>query len=351
MRAFKVGRHLIPLWLIIVLLISGIGSGVLGYYVWRALIIPLEIKEPLELLNYPSQLSLYAGDFKEFNITIQNHSLNNYSVILDFSLSNLTYQTSYVTFSNEIYTVSPGQQNLTASLDVKSDAPPLTTSLTINFMRGIYPSGLVGYWKFDEGSGTVTLDSSKNDKYGIIHGAIWVSGKYRHALKFDGVDDYVEIPVLFSSSPSSLTVSAWINSTLSKMGYIVYHGDNGEFVLQTGKWEGDTTVAGMEVKLDGSSYFVYSAPMTPNVWHHIVGVWTKGVSLKIYVDGELAGENTTIPDRYLTDWGPIVLPSIGDYNRDIQPLRSFDGTIDEVRVYNRALSAEEVQALYTSPPF
>jgi len=135
LKKIKIGKHLIPLWLIAVLLISGIGSGVLGYYLWKTLTIPLEVKEPLEILFYPSGLSLFPGETKEFNVTVENNASMNYSVILDFQLSNATYQANYATFSNEIYTVIPGQQNLTAWLMVASNAPPTTSSLTIEFRR------------------------------------------------------------------------------------------------------------------------------------------------------------------------------------------------------------------------
>jgi len=134
-KIIKIGKHSIQIWLIIVPLISVIGAGVLAYHVWNTLIIPLTVKEPIEILNYPSELSFFPDETEEFNITVQNHASVNYSVILDFSLDNTTYQDNYVTFSNEIYTVISGQQNLTAWVRVKANAPPVNVSLTIDFMR------------------------------------------------------------------------------------------------------------------------------------------------------------------------------------------------------------------------
>jgi len=117
------------------ILVSSIGTGALGYYVWKTLIIPIEVKEPIEILYYPTQLSLYPSETLEFNITVQNHASLNYSVYLDFRLANTTYQTQYVTFSNEIYTIFSGQQNITAQLNVKATAPTTNTSLTVDFRR------------------------------------------------------------------------------------------------------------------------------------------------------------------------------------------------------------------------
>jgi hypothetical protein len=355
MRTITIGKHTIPVWLIAIVLISTVG-GTLGYYVWRTLTIPVEVKEPIEILQYPSSLSLFPGEAREFNVTVNNHASVNYSVTLDFSLDNTTYQDNYVMFSDEIYTAMPGKQNLTAWLMVKSYAPPANASLTIDFKRWVYPFGLVGYWKFDEGTGIIALDGSGNSKDSTIYGAIWESGKLNYALRFDGMDDYVSIPALYSSSPDSLTVTAWIKSPFNHVGYIFYHGDNGEFLLHNGERLRDGPVSGrppdlvsLSVKIQGTWYDVYSSPLTPNTWHHIAGVWIKGVCLEIYVDGVLAGENTTIPDDYLFDPGSSYGPSMGVYCRGVERDTFFEGLIDNVMVYNRALSAEEVKALYAIP--
>jgi len=116
-------------------LISGAGAGLLAYHVWTTIVIPLEVKEPLEIISYPSELSLFPGETEEFNITVQNHASVNYSVTLEFSLDNTTYQDNYVTFSNELYNVIPGQQILSAWLVVESQAPQLDASLTIRLYR------------------------------------------------------------------------------------------------------------------------------------------------------------------------------------------------------------------------
>jgi hypothetical protein len=131
-KGIKIGEHIIPLWLIVILSISGIAAVVIANYAWNRLIIPFEVKDPIEILYYPSELSLFPGETEEFNMTIQNYASANYYVILDFHLSNTTYQDNYVTFSNETYTVIPGQQNLSAWLRVEPNAPPINTSLTID---------------------------------------------------------------------------------------------------------------------------------------------------------------------------------------------------------------------------
>lgn len=74
--------------------------------------------------------------------------------------------------------------------------------------------GLVGYWKFDEGYGNITNDSSGNGNTGIIYGANWTYGKEGFALYFDGIDDFVKIPNSESLNTTEyITIEAWVNSS------------------------------------------------------------------------------------------------------------------------------------------
>jgi len=110
-------------------------------------------------------------------------------------------------------------------------------------------------------------------------------------------------------------------------------------------------IASFSVKIAGSIWHdAYSSALTPNTWHQIVGTWTKGSSLKIYVDGALAGENNAIASGYLLNDGPSWLPSLGVYNRGAEAESFYKGQLDNVMVFNRALTSEEVMTLYNSPP-
>jgi hypothetical protein len=132
----KIGRHAVPAWIVIAIAVSSIVSGVFGYYyAWRTLNVPFEVNEPIEIQYYASMLSLFPGKMIEFNITVQNYSDLNYSVILDFELGNKTYQEDFVFFSNSFYEIKPGLQNLTASVSVLANAPPIESTLLINFKR------------------------------------------------------------------------------------------------------------------------------------------------------------------------------------------------------------------------
>ena len=360
MKSFKAGKYTIPVWIIVLLLAASLGSA-LAYQAWTTLNVPVEVKEPIQILSYPQQLSLYPGDTKDITITLNNKGTTNYTVLLVLSLSDLQYQNNFVTFSKTTFTVTPGQQDITPKITVKTTAPATNVTLTLNFSRVDsipLPSGVIAYWKFDEGSGTTVSDSSGNNYQGTIHGTSYVDGKSNQALSFNGVSSYVNVPSLPVTNLNSLTVVAWINSDFSKIGYIFYHGDTGEFLLHNGERTSDGQVSGrypnlasFSVKLTGSTWFdVYSSALTPNAWHQIVGVWVKGESLKIYVDGALAGENTAIASGSLLNDGSYWLPSLGVYNRGAEAGTYYKGLLDNVMVFNRALSADEIVALYTNPP-
>jgi hypothetical protein len=155
----------------------------------------------------------------------------------------------------------------------------------------------------------------------------------------------------------SLTVAAWINSDLTEVGFIVYHGDGGEFKLGNGDLGQDTqdlnansTYAGFSVKLnDYRWYGVQSSfSMEPNTWHQIVGVWEKGVSVKVYVDGVLAGENASIPTENLYNPGSWFPSSLGIYSQDNWNQQDFfKGQISNVMIFNKALTPQQITALYT----
>jgi hypothetical protein len=212
---------------------------------------------------------------------------------------------------------------------------------------GDWFNGLIGYWKLDEGTGTTAFDSSGNGYNGTLeNNPTWIDGKYGTAINFDGIDDYVAIPDLYSTSPTELSVSAWINSSLITTWWrgdtIIHLLRNGEFGLQL--VSSGVICFGVKVASGVGAWDVRWNP-SPNEWHQIVGTWKKGDSLKLYVDGTLVNQ-TAANDELLYDafWLDSAIGSL--YRSEA----FFNGTIDEVMVYNRSLSADEVMAHYLLPP-
>lgn len=134
MRKIKVGKHFVPLWIVAIISVSAIGLGI-SDYLWPTVNVPLEVKDPIEIINYPSGFSLFPGESRNFTITVQNNAPVNYSVILDFSLNDTFYQAAYVTFSHKVYVVEPGQHDLAAWLAVGLDAPAANVLISIAARR------------------------------------------------------------------------------------------------------------------------------------------------------------------------------------------------------------------------
>jgi hypothetical protein len=134
-KANKVCWRNIRLLCLLALAVSTTSIGVIAGYVLQSESIPLEIKEPIEILGCPSGFSLFPGETEEFSVTVQNAASINYSVALECCLNDTEYQAKYVIFSNETYTINSGKQILAAWLTVSSDATPGNFLVTISLTR------------------------------------------------------------------------------------------------------------------------------------------------------------------------------------------------------------------------
>jgi hypothetical protein len=194
---------------------------------------------------------------------------------------------------------------------------------------------LVGWWKFDEGAGAIALDMSGHGNHGTLQGdPQWVDGRDGGALEFDGTGDYVDCgntPVI--SPTTELTVMAWIkvNPWTKTWEAILAKGDDSYRLSRSGS--GNATHFGC----GGTSgnYFDGSTVVTDNQWHHVCGVYD-GARQTIYIDGVL---DTAIPST-----GSVTASAnnlfIGENSGAAG--RHITGLIDDVRLYNRALTVEEI---------
>ncbi len=207
-------------------------------------------------------------------------------------------------------------------------------------------AGLVGYWNFDETSGTTAADSSGNNNIGtLINGPVWTAGKYGNALSFDGTNDYINIGSLNGlDTTQSITLEAWVNfNNIDDPAerYII-----GSRPISAGS---DTiSLAGMNGGMRiftqnqgrGVSFF---GAVSNNTWNHIVGVREvngTNETLKLYVNGVLKGTNTYTSLSIIPNyWAIGRLGGTAAYY--------YKGLIDEVKIYNRALTAAEVLAEYS----
>jgi hypothetical protein len=205
------------------------------------------------------------------------------------------------------------------------------------------PGGLVAWWKFDEGSGSAAADSSGSNLHGTIAGnPAWVDGPAGKALRFDGDGDFVDIgnDSRFNLT-GQITVAAWIKVDAFDREWqaIITKGD-GSWRLQRngtkGSLEFACTGAFVPGALVGSLFG--SVNINDGRWHHIAGTYD-GSMICMYVDGQ---------HDIASDANGAI--EVNDYNLIIganaeKPDRNFKGSIDEVRIYSYALSAEEVKAI------
>ena len=213
-------------------------------------------------------------------------------------------------------------------------------------------NGLVLYLSFDEGQGDVAKDLSGKNNHGVIQKAKWVDGKFGKALSFNGTDSFVEIK--FSNDfiiTEAITLAAWVTANVPFDP--VWHGvinarksTYGPFLMQTG----GASKAEIGLYLGGAWTWLRSTDsLEPNVFHHVVGVYDLKDGLHIYFDGKLndgegsAGAKPAKIDE-TTDEGIFI-----GHNYSLAG-RFWDGIIDEVAIYNRALSAAEVEQLFKAPP-
>jgi hypothetical protein len=217
-------------------------------------------------------------------------------------------------------------------------------------IRYLYNRGApIAHWKFDEGEGNIAYDSSGNGNNGtLINGPTWVPGKFASALKFDGVDDYVEVPsnVSLSWSNNSGSLSFWVKSNGNQGDYtaLVFKGVKGgggafnEFEYQTyligGKLEGRIS-NGSTANLVRTSYS-YNTDFN---WHFVA--MTVSDKLRLYFDGSLVSE----VNRTINIWNanqPFRIAGGGI------TVSYFNGLIDDVRIYNYARSPEQILQDYNA---
>lgn len=314
----------------------------------------------------PRNITNYVGDYAPFNVTIDN---NNTTLPVAYqwqwygtNLPNATSATLVITnvalsnsgpYSVSISNIIGISNSGTAYLQVQPlPAPDIFSSLA-------------GYWKFDDASGSSTAtDSSANGNAGSLVGFVdlsscWITGLTNGALNFNGdasTANLVAIPNIgtpapavldFNASPA-LTLAAWVKASLPQT--------NGAAIICKGAGGGGEQYA---MDINGANFRFYvrdtngaavnlntTVPLN-GTWQHVAAVLdvTNGI-MNYYVNGQLV--NVAIPPASLNTNNHEV--SIG--NRQSGALTTynlpFSGAIDDIRIYGRALTSADIQALYAT---
>lgn len=213
---------------------------------------------------------------------------------------------------------------------------------------------LIAYWDFNEGQGSQVFDSSGMSNTGTIYGATWNNGVSGKALKFDGINDYVEVPNKSAQqiTTNQLSISLWFNLQQdignTQRRLICKQQDSNKAWGLEFFGNGYLGSRGNQLVFhdsNGSAYHVfYSGKLIETgVWHQ-VGVVDNAGLVRIYLDGQ---------PIYASNQGYGILSNvqapikIGRTNPD--STFYFNGEIDEIRLYNRAISGSEMEELYLIP--
>ncbi|GAA4096732.1 LamG-like jellyroll fold domain-containing protein [Nonomuraea soli] len=204
------------------------------------------------------------------------------------------------------------------------------------------PPGLVAAYGFEEGSGTTIVDSSGHGNHGTTAGAQWVDGPFGKALRLGNHSPQLA-QVVVPHSPSmrlttGMTLETWIRPTTPADLYAFVRDEpsSSYFISVTSMddpYMMPRTWAGLFDEYLGGPH----APL--NVWTHVALTYGDRL-LRLYFNGQLVGEQATIADQITAADAPLLLGTLFDPEQ----LTSPPWLLDEVRVYNQALTAEQVQA-------
>jgi len=204
---------------------------------------------------------------------------------------------------------------------------------------------LLCWWTFDEGEGTFAIDSSGHDNTGVVKGATWIAdGQLGGALEFDGVDDYVTCGPIGISGDAPRTIAGWakmnrttgIPNWTNVFGFSATGGDNLHFDIEVVGGTATTIAGYYGIHVYGWEKNI----MPPDLeWHHFAASYD-GTTIKWYGDGILVGSES---HPGLKTQGDIRV------GKRIDTGGYFPGIVDNVRIYNIALSDAEIQALTNLP--
>ena len=224
----------------------------------------------------------------------------------------------------------------------------LANGLTTGYVAAQLENGLIGYWSFDEGSGITANDSSGNGNNGtLVNGPIWTPGEIAGALSFDGVDDYVSFA---SQAQSTISISAWVYAQatpgnvfpriIDMPGYVLFLAE------PSNPKSNPASLGFLSRRSDGDGEWDTPAnSMAYNSWNHVAVVYDSSSTSNnadLYINGVKQTISKINPPRgtQTSNEGEGI---IGNH---IPLNRGWDGLIDELRIYNRALSAAEIVSLY-----
>lgn len=204
--------------------------------------------------------------------------------------------------------------------------------------RGAFAQGPVASYGFNEGVGTVLVDSSGHNNFGSLSGALWTTdGRYSGALKFDGANATVTVPDSASLHLSSaMSLEAWVYPTSASGGWstILLKETAGGLVYMLESDPDNRPTCYISISNGGLQSVTGPQPLTINDWTHLAATYDGG-QLRLFVNGvEVVSQE--ISGSIATSTGPLCFGGNSIWGE------FFAGRIDEVRIYDHALSPSEI---------
>ena len=311
-------------------------------------------------LGYGFQTVSSNTTLGDVSIVLVDSSSDNITITLPYA-GNVTgreYQIKKISTSNAVWVSGGGNliddtnpielaNSTTAlpSVKVMSDGSQWYVIESKDLSATVAADNLVGWWKLDETSGDTVFDSSGQNFHGSIENfatnQIGQDGILYKSVEVDGVNDYIDLPTLgfTRASGEPLTVTAWIKPSSNTIGRGVIFGS------RNGSGSGDL----FKIEVNNSNQYVFEYDSTGNGgiatgssistgWAHIAAIYD-GSDIILYINGLEVSRNTGNPNAAI-DQDNYQIGKRSDSNTEY-----FDGNIDDLRLYNKALSQDEVSRI------
>lgn len=295
----------------------------------------------------PAVFSLAPGATTQMKAigTYSDNSTQNLTGVVAWSSANTAVAT--VNSTGLVTAVSVGSVVITAKAGSLSGSATATVTASSN---------LIGWWQFDEGTGTTAADSSGNARNAtLLNGVSWVAGDVGGAVAANGTTQFASIPSIDLSTTQAITWAAWVNRT--------YGAGTGALIEASSNFNASTTGFGffpddsvdcgisntMMTGVNGNVGYTlncYAQP-TSGVWHHMAAVYDKSQAganvISFYIDGVLqtpVRQMQTSTNTNAFGSNPIYLFSRGGASNFLS------GSIDDLRIYKTALPLAQIQQIY-----
>jgi hypothetical protein len=217
----------------------------------------------------------------------------------------------------------------------------ITVVFVVAALTAVAHADLLSHWTFDEGSGTIAYDSAGSNNGTLVNGPVWTTGRIGGALSFDGTNDYVALSS-FTVSTNNGTIALWFNTSgdfkenYGHQGYLISRNSQyWSYLTLEGGVNWPHRISG-ETNTQGDPFVATMEEFVVDEWNHIA-VTFDNKTATTYLNGEFL-QTMTVTGSSLT------LDRIGGRTSEF-----FNGKIDDVRIYDRALSQNEVRALLPEP--